>query len=169
MASVEQGQPAAVIETEPVAVRVSYVLGRLDRALRHHLDAALKPCGVTTPQFTALSVLRRREALSNAQLARRSLITPQSMYSVLKALERKGLIERTPSPDHRRILYTRLTDAGRDQLARCDEAVDAVEDRMLADFSAAERSMLLALATRGVRNLRAGLEGKAPLDESQVS
>lgn len=152
---------------EDDAVRISYVLGRLDRGLRHHLDAALQPYDVTTPQFTALSVLRRRGALSNAQLARRSLITPQSMLSVLQALERKGLIEREPSPDHRRVLSTRLTAAGEQQLTRCDAAIDAVEKRLLADFSAAERNMLLALATRGVRNLHAGLDGRAEAKQSQ--
>jgi DNA-binding MarR family transcriptional regulator len=138
-------------------VRVSYVLGRLDRALRLRLDEVLKPLGVTTPQFTALSVLRRREALSNAQLARRSLITPQSMFAVLSALERKGMIERTPAPDHGRVLHTRLTAEGRALMARCEQAVDAVERQMLEGFSAAERRALLDAAKRSVRNLHAGL------------
>jgi DNA-binding MarR family transcriptional regulator len=144
--------------TEAAEVRISYVLGRLDRALRQRLDSALGPLGVTTPQFTALSVLLHRDELSNAQLARRSLITPQSMFSVLKALERKGLIERTPSPDHGRILYTRLTPAGRELMHRCEAAVSEVEGQLLDDFSAAEADILLALATRAVRNLHGGLD-----------
>ena len=168
MPRAEERQAEAVAEDDAEGIRISYVLGRLDRALRLHLDEALKPYGITTPQFTALSVLRRRDALSNAQLARRSLITPQSMFSVLKALERKGLIERQPSPDHRRVLFTRLTAAGLAQLERCDEAVDAVEAELLADFSAAEGGILLALATRGVRNLHAGLEGRNGHGESQL-
>lgn len=168
MASVENREAVVARDGgEAVDLRVSYVLGRLDRALRQRLDAALHPLSITTPQFTALSVLRNREALSNAQLARRSLITPQSMFTVLRALERKGLVERTPAPDHGRVLYTRLTDAGRELMDRCDAAVDAVEGDLLDDFSAAEASMLMALARRGVRNLHAGLAEREGADLSQ--
>ena len=53
--------------------RLSYVIGRLDRVLRRRLGAALEPAGLTLPAYTALSVLRDRDGLSNAQLARRSL------------------------------------------------------------------------------------------------
>ena len=169
MSSVEK--PAAVGERdagEVPGVRLSYVLGRLDRALRRQLDAALGSLGVTTPQFTTLSVLRRRDALSNAQLARRSLIKPQSMFAVLRALERRGMIERTPAPDHKRVLFTRLTPAGQELLERCDEVVDEVEQLLLADFSEAEASILMALATRGVRNLHAGLAGKEYDEISQL-
>lgn len=170
MASVENRRDEAEPDAgETVDLRVSYVLGRLDRALRQRLDAALHPLGITTPQFTALSVLRNREALSNAQLARRSLITPQSMFTVLKALERKGLIERTPAPDHGRVLYTRLTEPGRELMDRCDPAVDAVERDLLGDFSAAEADMLMALARRGVGNLHAGLSDDGDVDKSQLN
>lgn len=157
------------LDEDSADVRISYVLGRLDRALRQHLDHVLAPLEVTTPQFTALSVLSRRDALSNAQLARRSLITPQSMFAVLRALERKGLIARSTSPDHGRVRHTRLTPAGRELMVRCDAAVDAVERQMLGAFSAAERQTLMGLATRSVRNLHAGLgDGGAVASQSQA-
>ena len=41
-------------------------------------------------QYTTLSVLDQRGGLSNAQLARRSLVSPQSMNEVLLALEQRG-------------------------------------------------------------------------------
>jgi hypothetical protein len=46
--------------TEPGDLpRFSYVVGRLDRAIRQELDHRLAPLGLTWPQYTALSILRR--------------------------------------------------------------------------------------------------------------
>jgi DNA-binding MarR family transcriptional regulator len=106
-------------------------MGRLELALRRSMSEGLASLGVTLPQYTALSVLRDRGALSNAQLARRVLITPQSTIKVIAALEEKGLITRVPDPDHGRILRTLLTPSGQDVLGACDRVAAQVEARML--------------------------------------
>jgi hypothetical protein len=59
--------------------RLSYLIGRLDRVLRRQLSTAVEANGMTLPAYTTLSVLRADDGLSNAQLARRSMVTPQSM------------------------------------------------------------------------------------------
>jgi DNA-binding MarR family transcriptional regulator len=130
--------------TEP---RLSYLIGRLDRVLRRRLGEAVEPVGLSLPAYTALSVLRIHDGLSNAQLARRSLVTPQSMTEALGRLVDLGYVRRRPDPDHGRILRAELTAAGRRALERCDRAVDAVErelvDGLSADDVAALRAMLL--------------------------
>jgi len=138
-------------------LRLAYVIGRLDRALRRHLDEAIRPHGLTTPQYTTLSVLRARDGLSNAQLARRSLMTPQSMSEVITALVEKGFVRREASPAHGRIMHTRLTRAGAAALAACDEAVDEIEAEMLHELSPAEAERLLSALASCVRMLGAGL------------
>ena len=135
---------------------ISYVLGRLDLALRRALSEGLGSVGVTLPQYTALSVLRDRGALSNAQLARRVLITPQSTIKVIAALEKKGLITRVPDPDHGRILRTLLTPNGQDVLEACDRVAEQVEGRMLEELSPDQRDELRANLKTCVRNLGAG-------------
>ena len=137
--------------------RVSYVVARLDRALRREIDALVREHGLTATQYTALSVLASRSGLSNAQLARRSYITPQSMSQLIGALERGGLIERIPDPDHRRILRAQLTDKGAQVLASCDAAVDDMERRMLRDVPPGERARLRSQLIDCVRGLGAGL------------
>ena len=82
-----------------VEPRLSYVIGRLDRVLRRRLSAAVEPTGLTLPAYTALSVLRAQDGLSNARLARRSLVTPQSMSEVLALLVAKGYVREAPSLD----------------------------------------------------------------------
>ena len=140
-----------------VTPRISYVVGRLDRALRREIAALVAPHGLTVPQYTALSILRDRAGLSNAQLARRSYVTPQSMNEVIASLERDGLVARSPAANHGRVLEMTLTDAGRDVLARCDAAVNEMENRMLADLDAEERVQLLTALKDCVHQLGAGL------------
>ena len=116
--------------------RLSYVLGRLDRILRRRLATALEETGLTLPAYTALSVLRAQDGLSNAQLARRSLVTPQSMSEVLTLLVELGYVRRLAEPGHGRVIRTELTPAGSATLDRCDVAVDAVEHEMLNGLDA---------------------------------
>ncbi len=141
--------------------RFSYVVGRLDRALRQELEHRLAPFGLTVSQYTALSVLRRTSGLSNAQLARRSYVTPQSMLEVVTALERGGYVERAPSAAHRWTLEARLTPAGHAQLDVCDGAVDAMEREMLAEVAEDERPALVAHLMSCVRALHAGFAERA--------
>jgi DNA-binding MarR family transcriptional regulator len=135
-----------------VAPRVSYLVGRLDRLLRRRLGRALAEHGLSLPEYTTLSVLAARGGLSNAQLARRSLITPQAANEVLTRLEERKLLRRNADPD-RRVRPAELTAAGRRLLGRADAAVDAVEREMLTGIGAAERKALrdgLASAVRGL-------------------
>jgi DNA-binding MarR family transcriptional regulator len=114
--------------------RLSYLIGRLDRVLRRQLSTAVEANGMTLPAYTTLSVLQADDGLSNAQLARRSMVTPQSMSEVLAYLVNHGYVRRRAEPGHGRIVRTEITRAGADALARCDEAVDEVERAMLADL-----------------------------------
>jgi DNA-binding MarR family transcriptional regulator len=132
------------VTSEP---RLSYLIGRLDRIVRRRLSEALEPIGLSLPAYTALSVLRVHDGLSNAELARRSLVTPQSMTEALAGLVETGYVRRRPDPDHGRVLRVELTASGRRALERCDRAVDAVErelfDGLDAGDAAAFRRALL--------------------------
>jgi DNA-binding MarR family transcriptional regulator len=114
--------------------RVGYLVYRLERRLRARIDQAVRAFGVTATEYVTLSVLRERDGLSCAQLARLAFVTPQAMNLVVSALERRGLVERRPDPDHRRVLRASVTPAGVETLDRCDHAMDGIEADMLADL-----------------------------------
>jgi DNA-binding MarR family transcriptional regulator len=137
--------------------RVSYVIARLDRAIRRGLEERLSPHGLSVPQYTVMSVLRNRSGLSNAQLARRSFVTPQSMNEVLASLEAAGLVTRDEDPNHRRIRRARLTPRGRRLFTRCDREIAELEEQMLSELSPEERREFADAAVRCVRALGAGL------------
>jgi DNA-binding MarR family transcriptional regulator len=145
--------------SDPVAAhaRLSYVVARLDRAIRRRITEMVAPHGLTATQYTALSVLRMGKGLSNAQLARRSYVTPQSMIEMLGTLEAKGLIERSPAPDHGRIIRTELTAKGRRLLSRCDDELDRIESEMTRELSPEERRAFEHMLRSCVHMLHAGL------------
>jgi len=90
-----------------------------------------------------MSVLAEEPGLSNAQLARRSFVTPQTMNQILARLEALGLVERLEHPEHGRVLQVYLSERG-DQLRReCTRLVVAVEARMVSVLSEEERRRLL--------------------------
>jgi DNA-binding MarR family transcriptional regulator len=154
-----------------VEPRLSYLIGRLDRVLRRRLSAAVEPAGLTLPAYTALSVLQAQDGLSNARLARRSLVTPQSMSEVLALLVGRGYVQRTAEPGHGRVIRIELTKAGNRALERCDRAVDEVEREMLGDLADDEAAQLRGALVRCGRALeregpeRAGILKSASQEE----
>ena len=167
----------AFVHVEP---RISYVIARLERAVRAQINERLRPHGLTTLQYTTLSVLGSRgQPLSNAQLARRAYMTPQAMIEVLNALERKGLpcgeiSIRTIVASTRRA----LTDDGRRVLTDCDASVGEMEEEMLAGLDLAQRVQFAEWLKQCVRALHAGLPPEAserehrpkrPLEKNQVA
>ena len=140
--------------TEP---RIGYVVGRLERALRRELSALVGPYGLTVSKYTALSILCEKPGLSNAQLARRTYVTPQSMNEVLSSLEADGLIVRSPAANHGRVVEVALSPKGQEVLVSCDLAVGQMENAMLADLDEEGRRVLRDMLLNCVHRLGAGL------------
>jgi DNA-binding MarR family transcriptional regulator len=127
-----------------------YVIGRVSQGIRRELRERLSSCELSVADVTTLSVLRGRACLSNAQLARRALITPQSMLEVLASLEQRGLVRRRADPANARIMRAELTASGRRVLARADAVIAELEDELLAGVApqrreTVRRSLLLVM------------------------
>ena len=133
--AVTRAATAELGSTEAKTVpRVGYLVYRVERRLRARLDEELRLIGVSTPEYVSLSLLRERDGLSCAQLARWVMVTPQAMNLVISALERRKVVRRRPDPKHRRVLRTSVTPKGLELLARCDRAMDGIEADMLGDL-----------------------------------
>jgi DNA-binding MarR family transcriptional regulator len=120
---------------EPTSPLLIYQLKQLELAVRSRLDEIVRPAGLTTQQYTALTVLERDSDMSSAQLARLSFVTAQSMADMITTLEARALIERHRDKADKRRLVVALTDEGRALLARHRADVDALEDLMLTGMS----------------------------------
>jgi DNA-binding MarR family transcriptional regulator len=127
------------------ATSASYLIGRLDRIVRQALESQLLDAGLTLAQYTALSVLAARPGLSNAQLARRSLVTPQGMNQALAGLLEKGFIRREPHPTQGRVLCVHITSEGKKMLGVCRRLSDGVDAKVLGSLSASHQRQFLEM------------------------
>lgn len=131
--------------TAPAADRgpqLSYLVGRLNRALRRRLSELLRPHELSIAQYTTLSVLSTRGQLSNAQLASRAFMSPQAMNEVVQGLETRKLIARQPSVSHGRIVELQLTERGIEAKKACDAGVAKLEKAMVAQLTSTQAESL---------------------------
>ena len=134
----------------------AYLVGRVGQGVRREMRARLAGHGLSVAEFTALSVLRRRPGLSNAQLARRAMITPQAMIEVLAELERRGLVRRRADAAHRRVLRAELTPRGERLLDAAEPPVLALEGELLAGVPDRQRAAVLDALHEAMRRLSTG-------------
>lgn len=143
-----------------IATRLGHVIKRAEQAVATEMAQALRELDITVPQYSAMLVLHYLPDVSGAQLARTIAVTPQTMATVLSNLEAKGLVERTPSEIHSRVLVTRLSRAGRALVKRADQKARAIENRLWGAYSVEEREMLVGLLERAVEVVGAeGVDG----------
>jgi DNA-binding MarR family transcriptional regulator len=146
MTSAQEAHPA-------MPPRTTYLVKQLELAIRTGMDAIAGKFGVTALQYTALSVLTRHPGLSAAQMARRSFVSPQAGNEMVRILERKGLITRTPDPYNRHIKRINLTSAGHTVLSQCDVGIDRLEVSMLDRLKPADIETLREALGVCVRSL----------------
>jgi DNA-binding MarR family transcriptional regulator len=130
-----------------------YAVKQVELAVRARLDEQLRGSGITVPQWTALTVLARREGQTSAELARNAFVSAQAMGDLVAALERGRWITRTPDPAHGRRVLIGLSDEGWALLERLAPVAAEVEAAMVDGFDDAERADLRALLNRCRTNL----------------
>ena len=127
-----------------------YLLRQAANAQRRRMDRALATVGLTHPQFLVMTMIRAYPGCSNADIARLTLLTPQTVHAIVAALRCKMLVSRQPHPVHGRILSIELTNAGEALLARGRARALAVEsalkDMMTDRAEAAVRRWLVDIA-----------------------
>lgn len=121
-----------------VLVRSYHVVGR-----RFH--DVLAPLGLTPIQFGVLVAVERDSSVSQAQIARTVLVTPQSLGEMLRGLVQRGLVDRTEPEGRGHRAQLRLTPQGRRLLRR---AVPLIREMNVPDamgLSGAEHEQLRGL------------------------
>jgi DNA-binding MarR family transcriptional regulator len=137
---------------EPVPVPeprddVGLALRNLMHSLRQNVETAIRGAGIDLSfvHGLVLKTLAREPGLSGAQVARRAIVTAQTMNGVLRSMEKAQLIVREPHPENRRQDCWFLTRHGARRMHQAHEVVDAVMTRMLAPLSRTDAARLTAL------------------------
>jgi DNA-binding MarR family transcriptional regulator len=132
---------------------LSYKLKQAQHILRIRMDDALKPLGLTTPQYAVLSQLELKPGISNAALARASFVTAQTMHGIVSNLEKNNLVKRKCDPQHGRILCTELTRQGLEIVRQAHTLIDEVEKTMTRSMGQKDKSLLEKLLVECIKNL----------------
>jgi len=123
----------------PTDERLGYLLKRVQQALVVELDQRLRKLGMTTPQYAALAMLEQYPGASNANLAKRCFVTPQTMHQIVGRLEQHALVLRQPHPEHGKIRQAQLTTEGTRRLQQAHGEVLEVEVQMVRHLSEDDR------------------------------
>lgn len=125
-----------------VAERRGLLVYKLANELLVRMTPHLEELGIDGRDYSLLAVLSNDAPGSQAELARLCSLLPAQLVPVLDALERDGLVERRRDERDRRRMIVRITDGGRERLARADEAASAIEDELLGPLDEAVQARL---------------------------
>ena len=128
----------------------------------HQISAAVfedecRDVGLTPAQFGVLTVLSAQPGLGQSSLARALGFDKVTVLRVLRGLEGRGLVARTPAPDNKRNICACLTARGEQLLAQAQKPAEAAYKRLLAPLDAQQQEQLLQL----LQLLTGELEGAA--------
>ncbi|MGA0542442.1 MarR family winged helix-turn-helix transcriptional regulator [Neotabrizicola sp. VNH66] len=107
--------------------------------------------GLTPVQYAALVAIGAQEVTDATRISSMIAFDRSTIGSVLDRLEKRGLIERRESQEDRRQRLISLTDAGRQLLEDCKDAVERVQNRIVGVLNREERETFLRLMSRIVR------------------
>ena len=132
-----------------------YLLAQANAAVRLTLERAFADLDVTLPQFSVLTMIHAYPGASGADLARLTLLTPQTINLIVKNLERDGSIAKTPDPVHGRIIRIELTEKGRQLRLKCRTRAERMERQLANDLSEAEARTIRRWLVRVSQSLHA--------------
>jgi DNA-binding MarR family transcriptional regulator len=153
----------------PATDRLNYTAYRLARALNRAAENTALAHGVTLAQLLILQVLGEGMPLSNAQVARRTFVSSQAAHVVSAELLESALIERVEHPTNRRVRLVRLSEAGWDTLAKCEDEIRAREDRLAEIIGPDLGRSLAEVLDRAADTLGGGYFGDADAEAEAVA
>lgn len=134
--------------------QIGYLLKRLMHQFRHHVDERLRRSSdVSFAHLVTLDQLQQEPGIAGARLARRLLVTAQTMTGLLRRLEEEGAIERRPDPHNRRADRWYLLPVGLERLNAARSAGAPVMTQMLSLLTEKEVTELRGYLERCVEGL----------------
>ena len=116
----------------PLGRVLIFELVETSRLLRTYADQRSKEHGATRAQWGVLGRLRRKDGLTQADLAELLQIQPISLGRLIDRLSKLGYVERRGDPKDRRVRRLYLTHSGSALVDNLDPLADAIASEVLA-------------------------------------
>ncbi|WP_171161811.1 MarR family winged helix-turn-helix transcriptional regulator [Streptomyces sp. I05A-00742] len=134
--------------TDPLTLEVVDLIATVVARYHEEYDEAAARHSLTGAQARLLALLSR-EPLPMRRIARKLKCEPSNVTGIVDRLAARGLVERRPDPDDRRIKLAAATDAGRETARLLREELDFAREP-LAGLTLEQRAMLRDLLRRVV-------------------
>lgn len=139
---------------------VGYLLARSRTKLAKAVDVDLAQLDITHAQGSMLLMLNSGKYSTAAELSRELYIDSASITRMIDRLEKRGLIQRVPRSDDRRVINLHLTEVGVELANKLPDLYVGVLNQNFIEFSNDEVETLKTL-------LRKLLYGAAPEADSK--
>lgn len=139
---IKQSRPFVSLEEE-----VTLGLARTADAMARASEDVLRGSGLTATQYNVLRILRgaRPHGLPCRELGERMITRDPDVTRLLDRLETRGLVARSRDAKDRRVIFTRITEAGLELLEELDRPVAEVHRRQLAHLKRKQARRLIEL------------------------
>jgi DNA-binding MarR family transcriptional regulator len=118
-----------------------YALLHAAQTWRTEATTALKPHGLTVPQFLVVMALYRQarhdwDALTQSEIATRLGMDANTTSQIVRGLERRGILQRTRHPEDARAMALTLTPTGHARARAASEDARRLNDIYFSILSA---------------------------------
>lgn len=141
----------------PPWLRVESTIMATARAVRQAYDLRFAELGLNLSEASLLAYVEESGALTQTRLAERLGIGRAAMGSVIDSLEKRGLVERNPDPDDRRVWLVDLTASGKEMVQQVTERDVVLRKELRAGISRDDRQKLAEVLVALGNNLAAVL------------
>lgn len=136
----------ATSRTDPVTLEVVELIGAVVARYYEEYEQAAAQHALTGAQARVLGLLSL-EPLPMRRIAQKLKCEPSNITGIVDRLEARGLVERRPAPDDRRVKVAAPTDEGRAVAHRLRESLDFAREP-LGELTGVERALLRDLLKR---------------------
>jgi MarR family transcriptional regulator for hemolysin len=141
----------------PPWLRVESTLMATARLIREAFDARLKPLDLNLTQASLLAYVAEFGATTQTRLADQMGTRRAAMGTVIDGLEKRGLVQRHPDPDDRRVWRIDVTDAGRTLAKDIADVDEVLRAELRHGIGREERQALSWVLTRLQVNLQSAI------------
>jgi DNA-binding MarR family transcriptional regulator len=146
----------------PPWLRVESTLMATARLVREAFDARLDPLDLNLTQASLLGYIAEFGATTQTHVADHLGIGRAAIGTVIDRLSDRGLVERHPDPDDRRVWRVGITTAGREMAARVVDVDEVLRAELRHGIGREERQALSWVLTRLQQNLHSAIHHAVP-------
>lgn len=122
-----------------------YNTSRAAQALVSHFNSGVNQFDLRTVDFSVLSVIAHQPGVTSRQLCQMLNVLPPNMVVLMRDLDKRGFIERTPHPTDGRAMGLSLSASGKALMKKAEKAASDADAQGTAHLSPAERKTLVRL------------------------